>query len=96
MPPKLATRKQWTRKNMKCGAKVGTPSNMKTLILSEGQTKWQKVMSKRIEVGIFAENVVLWNSGSSIQTIEADIYLTLKDASDFTEEHKLILILPNR
>ncbi|GIY49021.1 hypothetical protein CEXT_489851 [Caerostris extrusa] len=53
-------------------------------------------MSKRIEVGIFAENVVLWNSGSSIQTIEADIYLTLKDASDFTEEHKLILILPNR
>ncbi|GFT86484.1 putative RNA-directed DNA polymerase from transposon BS [Trichonephila clavipes] len=47
-------------------------------------------ISRRCEVGLFADDIVLWNSNSDVVHIETAINTTLSDIQIFAEQHKLI------
>ncbi|GFV41367.1 probable RNA-directed DNA polymerase from transposon BS [Trichonephila clavipes] len=50
----------------------------------------EKIISRRCEVGLFADDIVLWNSNSDVVHIETAINTTLSDIQIFAEQHKLI------
>ncbi|GFT85143.1 putative RNA-directed DNA polymerase from transposon BS [Trichonephila clavipes] len=50
----------------------------------------EKIISRRCEVGLFADDIVLWNSDSDVVHIENAINTTLSDIQIFAEQHKLI------
>ncbi|GFU71261.1 probable RNA-directed DNA polymerase from transposon BS [Trichonephila clavipes] len=50
----------------------------------------EKIISRRCEVGLFADDIVLWNSNSDVVHIETAINTTLSDIQSFAEQHKLI------
>ncbi|GFW87760.1 putative RNA-directed DNA polymerase from transposon BS [Trichonephila clavipes] len=49
----------------------------------------EKIISRRCEVGLFADDIVLWNSYYVVH-IETAINTTLSDIQIFVEQHKLI------
>ncbi|GFS78259.1 probable RNA-directed DNA polymerase from transposon BS [Trichonephila clavipes] len=53
----------------------------------------EKIISRRCEVGLFADDIVLWNSNSDVVHIETAINTTLSDIQIFAEQHKLIFNL---
>ncbi|GFX75847.1 probable RNA-directed DNA polymerase from transposon BS [Trichonephila clavipes] len=50
----------------------------------------EKIISRRCEVGLFADDIVLWNSNSDVVHIETAINTTLSDIQIFAQQHKLI------
>ncbi|GFX29842.1 probable RNA-directed DNA polymerase from transposon BS [Trichonephila clavipes] len=50
----------------------------------------EKIISRTCEVGLIADDIVLWNSNSDVVHIETAINTTLSDIQIFAEQHKLI------
>ncbi|GBL86271.1 putative RNA-directed DNA polymerase from transposon BS [Araneus ventricosus] len=51
----------------------------------------EELLTRRCEVGIFADDIVLWKSGAQVEEIESDVNLALGDLREFADHHKLIL-----
>ncbi|GBM54939.1 putative RNA-directed DNA polymerase from transposon X-element [Araneus ventricosus] len=51
----------------------------------------EELLTRRCEVEIFADDVVLWKSGAQVEEIESDVNLALGDLREFADHHKLNL-----
>ncbi|GFY30131.1 probable RNA-directed DNA polymerase from transposon BS [Trichonephila clavipes] len=50
----------------------------------------EKVLAKHCEVGIFADDIIVWSSGSDVGENELKLNHALEEAHSFAEMHKLI------
>ncbi|GFU20847.1 RNA-directed DNA polymerase from mobile element jockey [Trichonephila clavipes] len=50
----------------------------------------EKVLAKHCEVGIFADDIIVWSSGSDVGENELKLNRTMEEAHSFAEMHKLI------
>ncbi|GFX97281.1 RNase H domain-containing protein [Trichonephila clavipes] len=62
---------------------------------SPGPDGIEKVISNDREIGIFADDIVLWSSGSDTEKVEESGNLALVDAWSFAANHKLSLSASN-
>ncbi|GFW39541.1 putative RNA-directed DNA polymerase from transposon BS [Trichonephila clavipes] len=50
----------------------------------------EKVLTKHCEVGIFADDIIVWSSGSDVGENELKLNRAMEEAHSFAEMHKLI------
>ncbi|GFX49123.1 reverse transcriptase domain-containing protein [Trichonephila clavipes] len=50
----------------------------------------EKVLAKHCEVGIFADDIIVWSSGSDVGENELKLNRAMEEAYSFVEMHKLI------
>ncbi|GFU71322.1 putative RNA-directed DNA polymerase from transposon BS [Trichonephila clavipes] len=50
----------------------------------------EKVLAKHFEVGIFADDIIVWCSGSNVGENELKLNCAMEEAHSFAEMHKLI------
>ncbi|GBO09473.1 putative RNA-directed DNA polymerase from transposon X-element [Araneus ventricosus] len=51
----------------------------------------EELLTRRCEVGIFADDIVSWKSRAQVEEIESNVNLALGDLREFADHHKLIL-----
>ncbi|GBO41133.1 hypothetical protein AVEN_270768-1 [Araneus ventricosus] len=76
-----------------CKISQGVPqgSVLRPIFFAIYLTGIEELLTRRCEVGIFADDIVLWKSGAQVEEIESDVNLVLGDLREFADHHKLIL-----
>ncbi|GFX04335.1 reverse transcriptase domain-containing protein [Trichonephila clavipes] len=56
----------------------------------------EKVLAKHCEVGIFADDIIVWSSSSDVGENERKLNRAMEEAHSFAEMHKLIIFIASK